>query len=66
LCISFCSSIKAGLPTGLDNPGNISLEGHSPKTDSANPELTDKSPWPAAERAAVIGAHLKLRCPLRL
>jgi hypothetical protein len=49
------------LPARLDHAGNLAPKRHLTEADPADPEITDKSPGPAAPSAAVVLAGGKFR-----
>jgi hypothetical protein len=53
-------------PTGLDNPGDIPLEGKLSQADPAHVELSVIGPRPATERTPMILPDLKFIQPFGL
>jgi hypothetical protein len=53
-------------PTGLDNPGDIPLEGKLSQTDPAHVELSVIGPGPATERTSMILSDLEFTRPFGL
>ena len=51
------------LPARLVDAGNLALERERPETQTTDAELTQESPRPAAELAAVVLAAAELRLP---
>ena len=55
--------MAALLPARLVDAGNLALERERPETQTADAKLTQESPRPAAELAAVVLAAAELRLP---
>jgi hypothetical protein len=60
------SVIAIASPARFDHPGDLAPEAEKAKTDTAQLELAQEAPHPAAVGTAVVRPRFKLWGPLRL